>query len=309
MKIAIALTSGANVATAGEQGFASLSASRADAARAKIARIKAKIEKTKSAKNYKTSERMKASVKRRTELLKATQAKLKEHAKKEKAKPAAKKEKAKPAAKKTKTIVNKNGKLSKSKKQPAGARTANAKRVRARMEGKTPAKKVVKDPMKRVATLEKRIKKIDDDVLRNGKTMTENMAIRHSSMMGEMKALLKKHSPKLKAPIKVASGGKKLVGTKSENPEVEKLKAKLVSKRADLKAVKGKNPGDARNRDLLKSEISSIQDAIKKAKGKPSTAAPKGAKDHTGRKIRIAIKPKAKPAAKKASPKRRAKLD
>lgn len=135
MKLTIALNT-ANVATAGEQDFASLSASRVDAAKAKIGRLQELIKKTKSSKSYKTSERLKASVERRTKLLKETQAKLKELEKGAKSKPvkkaAAKKDK------KPKVLVNKNGKLSKSAKQPAGVRSAQKRKIANR--GKTAMK-------------------------------------------------------------------------------------------------------------------------------------------------------------------------
>ena len=87
MKVIIALNSNMGVAEAGEKIFASLSASRLDSAKAKIGRLEALIAKTKSAANYKTSDRLKASVARRTGLIKELKATVKELEKTAKAKP------------------------------------------------------------------------------------------------------------------------------------------------------------------------------------------------------------------------------
>ena len=126
MKIQVALSSAPMV---------SESASRLDAAKAKIGRLEKLIEATKARKNYKTSEKLKASVKRRTGLIKDLKVKIKELAKGEKAKPA-KKAAAKPAAKKTakktETVtIKKRGVVKKVKVETKPAKKAATKKPKA----------------------------------------------------------------------------------------------------------------------------------------------------------------------------------
>ena len=236
MKVIIALNSNMGVAEAGEKIFASLSASRLDSAKAKIGRLEALIAKTKSAANYKTSDRLKASVARRTGLIKELKATVKELEKTAKAKPAAKA--VKPATK--------------------------------------PAVKPAAD------------KSGIDPTHPDHKAMLKHL----DRAMYESKDNDKHMSKFKKAAVKV--------GFNPESAAFLKKAEKHVN--AALRAKPERAPKGERK--LSKTERERLSNMLG---NKPESAAPSGKKtDHTGRPIRVTVKPSSKPKApEKKSPKRK----